>query len=146
MNSAQKCQQKKVDIPTSLINNDANHYGQNFQISSKYFEENTKFVPQILLFTTSDQTITFIGVSNTVFQRIVSEETILFWKWKMWKLSYSFRIMANFLLHKLNIVYPRIVSALEQFPPLNSFRTFMYCDPYVLWPKVTVHKAKFKKE
>ena len=25
-------------------------------------------------------------------------------------------------------VFPRIVSALEQFPPLNSFHTFMYCD------------------
>ena len=33
-------------------------------------------------------------------------------------------------------VFPHIVSALEQFPPLNSFRTFMYFDlwPYVLWP------------
>ena len=25
-----------------------------------------------------------------------------FWKWKMWKFSYSFRIYGNFLLHKLN--------------------------------------------
>ena len=25
-------------------------------------------------------------------------------------------------------VFPHIVSALEKFPPLNSFRTFMYCD------------------
>ena len=32
----------------------------------------------------------------TVFPRIVSTETILFWKWKMWKFSYSFRIMAIF--------------------------------------------------
>ena len=32
----------------------------------------------------------------TVFPRIVSAETILFWKWKMWKFSYSFRIMAIF--------------------------------------------------
>ena len=33
---------------------------------------------------------------STVFPRIVSSETILFWKQKMWKFSYSFRIMANF--------------------------------------------------
>ena len=33
-------------------------------------------------------------------------------------------------------VFPHIGSALVWFPPLNSFRTFMYCDlwPYVLWP------------
>ena len=30
-------------------------------------------------------------------------------------------------------VFPHIVSALEYFPPLNSFCTFMYCD---LWPYV----------
>ena len=31
-------------------------------------------------------------------------------------------------------VFPHIVSIHEKFPPLNSFRTFMYCDlcPYVL--------------
>ena len=29
---------------------------------------------------------------------------------------------------KRSTVYPQIVSALEYFPPLNSFRTFMYCD------------------
>ena len=27
-----------------------------------------------------------------------------------------------------NTIFPRIVSSLELFPPLNSFRTFMYCD------------------
>ena len=32
-----------------------------------------------------------------------------------------------------NTVFPHIVSALEYFPPLNSFRTFMYCN---LWPYV----------
>jgi hypothetical protein len=31
-----------------------------------------------------------------VFPRIVSAETVLFWKWKMWKFSYSVRIMAIF--------------------------------------------------
>ena len=36
---------------------------------------------------------------------------------------------------KMNTVFPRIVSALEQFPHF-----------YVLLPKVTVHKNKFKKE
>ena len=47
---------------------------------------------------------TGFGVKNqhTVFPQIDSAETILFWKWKMWKFSYSFRIMATFLLHKLN--------------------------------------------
>ena len=34
---------------------------------------------------------------------------------------------------KLLTVFPYIVSALEKFSPLNSFRTFMYCD---LWPYV----------
>ena len=33
---------------------------------------------------------------NIVFSQIVSAETILFWKWKMWKFLYSFRIMAIF--------------------------------------------------
>ena len=33
---------------------------------------------------------------STVFPWIVSVETIFFWKWKMWKFSYSFRIMAIF--------------------------------------------------
>ena len=33
---------------------------------------------------------------NTVFPPRVSAETIRFWKWKMWKFSYSFRIMAIF--------------------------------------------------
>ena len=33
---------------------------------------------------------------GTVFSRIVSAETILFWMCKMWKFSYSFRIMAIF--------------------------------------------------
>ena len=32
----------------------------------------------------------------TVFPRIVSAETILFWNWKLCKFSYSFRIMAIF--------------------------------------------------
>ena len=40
------------------------------------------------------------------------------------------------LLSKLNNIFPHLVSALELFPPSNSFRTFMYCDlwPYLLWP------------
>ena len=33
---------------------------------------------------------------STVFPRILFVETILFWKWKMWKFSYSFRILAIF--------------------------------------------------
>ena len=28
-------------------------------------------------------------------------------------------------------VLPHIVSTLEKFPPLNSFRTFMYCDLWI---------------
>ena len=32
----------------------------------------------------------------TVFPRIISAETIIFWKWKTWKFLYSFRIMAIF--------------------------------------------------
>ena len=37
-----------------------------------------------------------ICFNTTEFPRIVSAETILFWKWKKWKFSYSFRIMAIF--------------------------------------------------
>ena len=33
---------------------------------------------------------------STLFLPKVSKETTLFWKWKMWKFSYSFRIMAIF--------------------------------------------------
>ena len=33
-----------------------------------------------------------------------------------------------FLVPYIHTVFPRIVSALEQFPPLNSFRTCMYCN------------------
>ena len=35
--------------------------------------------------------------------------------WGIWGLNFQ------------HTVFPRIVSALEQFPPLNNFRTFMYC-------------------
>ena len=35
----------------------------------------------------------------TLFWRVISAETILFWKWKMWKFSYSFHIMADFVKH-----------------------------------------------
>ena len=34
-----------------------------------------------------------IWIFTTVFPRIVSTETIIFWKWNMWKLSYRFRII-----------------------------------------------------
>ena len=36
------------------------------------------------------------GYWNTVFPPIVSLETTVFWKWRMWKFSYSFCIMAIF--------------------------------------------------
>ena len=39
---------------------------------------------------------------NIVFLQIVSAETMLFWKWKMWKFLYSFRILWQFFLHKSN--------------------------------------------
>ena len=38
----------------------------------------------------------------------------------------DFQIEDNF--YARNNVFPRIVSALEWFPPLNSFHTFMYCN------------------
>ena len=41
-------------------------------------------------------------VGYTVFPQIVSAETVLFWRWKMWKFSYSFPQYGNFLLHELN--------------------------------------------
>ena len=39
---------------------------------------------------------TIFEVSITVYPQIVSLETILFWRWKIWKFSYSFRIKEIF--------------------------------------------------
>ena len=42
-------------------------------------------------------------------------------------ISYTYLLVLS-LLQILHTVFPHIVSTLEQFPPLNSFRIFMYCD------------------
>ena len=41
-------------------------------------------------------------------------------------------------------VFPRIVSALEQFPPLNSFRTCMYCDQRSQYIRLNSKKNSFR--
>ena len=43
-----------------------------------------------------------------------------------------------------NTVFPRIVSALEQFPPLNSFRTFMYCNQRSQYIRPNSKKNSFR--
>ena len=40
-----------------------------------------------------NESILQVFCTDTVFPRIVSAETILFWKWKMWNFSYSFYIL-----------------------------------------------------
>ena len=41
-------------------------------------------------------------------------------------------------------VFPRIVSALEYFPPLNSFRTCMYCDERSQYIRLNSKKNSFR--
>ena len=58
----------------------------------------------------SDKTVLLVHIKIcTVFQRTVSAETILFWKWKMWKFSYSFRIMSRKEIIRGNSVYDLLV-------------------------------------
>ena len=54
------------------------------------------------------------------------------------------RKFVAFYYQKIYTVLPHIVSALEQFPPLNSFCTFMYCDLWPLYCDLWI--SKFKKE
>ena len=41
--------------------------------------------------------------------------------------------MFNIKLEILHTIFPRIVSSLEQFPPLNSFRSIYYIKVKLLW-------------
>ena len=43
----------------------------------------------------------------------------------------------------MSTVFPRIVSALEYFPPLNSFRTCMYCDQRSHYIRLNSKKNNF---
>ena len=44
----------------------------------------------------------------------------------------------------LGTVFPQIVSALEQFPPLNSFCTFMYCHQRSQYIRPSSKKNSFR--
>ena len=46
--------------------------------------------------------------------------------------------------HYLSTVFPHIVSALEQFPPLNSFRTCMYCYQRSQYIRLNSKKHSFR--
>ena len=59
----------------------------------------------------------------TIFWRIVYAETILFWKWKMWKFSYSFHIMAIFYF-KNWIVAANLLTGLKLFKEGNYLREY----------------------
>ena len=48
----------------------------------------------------------------TVFTQIVSAETILFWKCKMWKFLYSFCIMAIFISYTMRKNLPKLLDQL----------------------------------
>ena len=41
-------------------------------------------------------------------------------------------------------IFPRIVSTLKQFPPLNSFRTFMYCNQRSQYIRPNSKKNSFR--
>ena len=80
----------------------------------------------------------------TIFPCTVSVETILFWKWKIWKFSYSFCIMAIFYFQPIEggnysseeeTICGNIVVKLEKYGWTSSFcRTWenMLCTKIVL--------------
>ena len=69
--------------------------------------------------------------TDTVFPGIVSAETILFWKWKMWKFSYSFCIMAIFYFINW-IVAEETIEGGKLFTEIRY--TFIYLRKGVLEP------------
>ena len=61
--------------------------------------------------------------------------------------SSNMRLALDFLDKEFNFqytVFPRIVSALEQFPPLNSFRICMYCDQRSQYIRLNSKKNSFR--
>ena len=69
---------------------------------------------------------------TTVFPRIVSVETILFWKWNMWKFSYSFRIMTIFYFINW-IVAAEIIEGGKLFKGGNYSRKYgIYLIPILI--------------
>ena len=51
--------------------------------------------------------------------------------------NFPYEVHAMTKKWKSTTTFPHIVSALKQFPPLNNFNKFMYCDLWI---------SKFKKE
>ena len=49
-----------------------------------------------------------------------------------------------FATNFLFTVFPRMVSALEYFPPLNSYRTFMYCEQRSQYIRPNSKKNSFR--
>ena len=54
-------------------------------------------------------------------------------------------LLGQYLFSFLCTVFPRIVSALEQFPPLNSFRTCMYCEQRSYYIRLNSKKNSFRR-
>ena len=52
--------------------------------------------------------------------------------------------LSTFLAFFVHTVFPRIVSALKQFPPLNSFRTCMYCHQRSQYIRLNSKKNSFR--
>ena len=62
--------------------------------------------------------------------RVIQKPKTHFWYGFSYRIPWNRECQLVSLKHMqafLDTVFPHIVSALEQFPPLNSFRRFMYC-------------------
>ena len=106
------------------------------------------------------------SVSNHVFQNILIICMTVSWKTKPIQSRKFYRVVCsspsvvrNLLLLSLvefqlevgidgvcqgDTVFPQIVSALEQFPPLNSFRTCMYCGQRSQYIRLNSKKNSFR--
>ena len=80
---------------------------------------------------------------TTIFPPIVSAETSLLWKWKMWKFSYSFCVTVIFYFINW-IVAAETIEGGKLFAEIH-FQTHTYvinlisiCDPFPTWKMVTL--------
>ena len=88
----------------------------------------------MICFVKTHPNINFVW-KHTVFPRIVSAETILFWKWKMWKFSFSFCIIA--ILYFINWIV-----AAETIQGGKLFKGGVYSRKYGSWIQTHTIKGK----